>query len=194
MLPEKIIYIGVLINLLGTAWYIKNIIRGGTRPNLVSFFIWVLAPAVAIFLQLRAGAGISFIGTFMAGFGPLLIIIFSLIKRNAFWKINTFDVICGFFAILALVLYIITNKLGISIFFAVLSDGLAAAPTIRKSWKFPETESGIMYAGGIINNILALLIIKNWIFSIYAFSAYLILINIIIVFAIYHKRLLNIKK
>lgn len=189
MLPENIIYIGVLINIIGIIWYIKNIIYGNIKPNLVSFFIWTMAPFVGIFLQIKAGAGISFIGTFMAGVGPLIIIIISLLKRNTFWKINTFDIICGLFSILALIIYIITNKLGISILFAILSDGLAAVPTIYKSWKFPETESGIIYIGGIINNIIVLLIIKNWIFSIYAFSVYLILINIIIVFTIYHKRI-----
>jgi len=191
MLSEKIIYIGVFINLICLIWYIRNIFYKNTRPNLVSFSIWTIAPFVGVFLQIKSGAGLSVLGTFMAGFGPLLIIIFSLIKKNGFWKLNRFDLICGFFSILALIIYIITNKLGISILFAIVSDGLAAFPTIIKSFKFPETETPILYMGGIINNILALFIITNWTFSIYAFSIYFIVINTIIIFSIYYKKMLT---
>jgi hypothetical protein len=187
MLPEKIIYIGVLLNLIGIFWYIRTIFSSGTKPNLVSWFVWMLAPFVGVFLQIKAGVGLSFLGVFMAGFGPLLVIIFSLFKKNTFWKITTFDMICGVFSLFALILYVLTNKLGISIFFAIVSDGLASIPTIIKSWKFPESESSTTYLGGIINNILSLLIIKNWGFPIYSFSIYFIIINVIIIFSIYRK-------
>jgi len=193
MLPEKIIYIGVILNLVGAVWYIKTIAYGKTRPNLVSWFIWMLAPFVGVFLQIKAGAGLSFLGTFLAGFCPLTVIIFSLIKRNAFWKITTFDIICGSFSLLSLIIYILTNKLGVSILFAILSDGLAAIPTIRKAWKFSETETSFTYMLGIINHILALLIIRNWIFSIYSFSVYFIVMNLTIIFSIYHKKIFRTK-
>ena len=78
MLPEKIIYIGVLINIFFYFLYIKGIFKSGVKPNLVSFTIWTLAPFIGVFLMLKAGAGWATFGTFMAGFGPLLIILFSL--------------------------------------------------------------------------------------------------------------------
>jgi len=189
MLPEKIIFVGVAISFITSLWYVRNIFFGSTRPNLVSYFIWMLAPFVGVFLQLKAGAGFSSLGVFMAGFGPFLVILFCLFKKNAFWKINTFDIICGLFSVMALVIYVITNNLGISIFFAILSDLLAGVPTVIKSWKHSETETSSIYIGGIINNILALLIIKNWSFSIYSFPIYLILMNLIIVFGIYRKKI-----
>jgi hypothetical protein len=189
MLPEKIIYIGVAINLIGQIFYLKNMFSGGTKPNLVSWFIWMLAPFVGVFLQIKAGAGLSVLPVFMAGFGPLLVLIYSIFRKNAYWKITTFDIYCGIFSIFALIIYIFTNKLGMSILFAILSDGLASIPTISKSWKFPETETAFTYLTGIFGNILALLIIKTWIFSIYSFNMYLIAVNIIIVFAIYHKKI-----
>ena len=191
MLPEKIIYIGVLANLIGTIWYLKDIFRGKTKPNLVSWVIWMIAPFVGVFLQLKAGAGLSTWGIFMSGFGPVLVVVTALIKKNAYWKITAFDLFCGALAMISLIIYILTNNLGISIFFAILSDFLAAIPTIKKSWKFPETETGLTFVGGIINNVLALLIIKNWIFPIYAFSAYIVTINIFIAFLIYRKRIAN---
>ena len=192
MLPENIIWIGVFVNLIGLFMYIKGIIHGNTKPNLVSWFFWMLAPFIAVFLKLKAGAGLSVLPVFMAGFGPLLVIILSIFMRNLYWKINTLDVIYGMFAFFALVLYILTRNLGISIFFAILSDGLAAIPTLVKSWKFPETENGITYMTFIFSNILSLLIITNWTFSIYSFSIYLLVMNSMLVFSIYRKKIFRI--
>jgi hypothetical protein len=187
MLPENIIYIGVVINLVFTVWYIKTIFKDGTRPNPISWFVWTLAPFVGVFLQLKSGAGLSVLGTFMSGFGPFLVLVFSLFRKDAFWKINKFDVICGLTALFSIVLYIITNNLGISILFAILADLLAYLPTMIKTYKFPKTESASIYMGGIITNSLALLIIKDWSLAVYAFSVYLVLANLIEVALIYKK-------
>ena len=191
MIPEQIIFITVLFNLAGSFFYIKDIFYGQTKPNLVSWFLWMLAPFIGVFFQVKAGAGLSVIPVFMAGFIPLLVIIVSLWHKNAYWKITQLDIICGLFALVALVLYVFTHNLGISILFAILSDALAGIPTIIKSWKFPETETAAVYAVSIFNNILALFIIKSWIFSVYSFNIYLILINVVIVFSIYRKKIFN---
>ena len=189
MLPENIIFITVIVSLTGYFFYFKDIFFGQTRPNLVSWFLWMLGPFIGVFFQLKAGAGLSVIPVFIAGFGPLLVIIVSLFRKNAHWKITLLDVICGTLALLALIFYVFTRNLGISILFAILSDGLAAVPTLVKSWKFPETETAAVYMTGIFNNILGLLVIEKWIFPIYSFSFYLIAVNIVLVFFIYRKKI-----
>ena len=170
MLPENIIWVGVFLNLVGQLFYVRSIIEGHAKPNLVSWFIFMLAPFIGVFFQLKAGAGLSVLSIFMSGFGSLMIVITSILVKNGYWKINTFDVICGIISLIALLLYIFTRNLGISILFAIISDTLAYIPTIIKSWNFPETETGVMYITGIIGNIIGLLIIKSWIFPIYSFS------------------------
>lgn len=189
MLPENIIYIGFIVSLFGALWYVRGIIRGQVKPNLVSWILWTLAPFIAVFLQLKAGAGMSVLPVFMAGFGPLLVVIVSIFRKNSYWKFGTLDIICGIFSLIALVLYVLTNNLGISIFFAILSDGLAAIPTLIKSWKFPETENSVAYATGAFSNILGLLIIKNWVFTIYSFGIYNIAINLALIICIYRKKI-----
>jgi len=191
MLPENIIFVGVLINLVGLFWYIKDMISGGTKPNLVTWFFWSLAPFIGVFFQLKAGAGLSILPIFMAGFTSLVVIIVSVFKKNGYWKINTFDVVCGIISLLALILYVFTHNLSISILFAIISDALAYIPTIRKSWSFPETETGLMYTTGIVSNLIGLLTIKMWTFPIYSFGVYIILFNAIVVFSIYRKKILN---
>lgn len=190
MLSEKIGYIAVLIQLIGVSFYIRDMLRGNTKPNLVSWVVWALAPLIGSWLSVKAGAGLSVLPVFMAGFNPILVIIIALVIKKGYWKITKFDIYCGVLAIFALFLWFLTNNFALSILFAIISDLLASIPTIVKSWNYPDTETSAAYFGGIIANIVGLLIIKNWIFSIYALGLYFIVVNIIIVFAIYHKKML----
>ena len=191
MLPEKVIIIGIFLNIIGYYFYFKNMFFGQTRPNLVSWFIWMLAPFLGVFFQLKAGAGFSVLPIFMAGFGPFLVLLVSILKKNGYWKITSLDVICGILSIIDLALYILTKNLAASIIFVILSDGLAAIPTLVKSWQFPESETSSIYLTGIFSQIIGLLIIKEWIFTIYALGIYFIMINILIVSCIYRKKIFN---
>jgi hypothetical protein len=189
MLPSYLIYFTILISTTGYFFYLKNIIYGETKPNLVSWFMWMLAPFIGAFFQLKAGGGLAAIPVFLAGLGPLVVIFVSLFRKNSIWKITSIDIGCGIFSLLALVVYIFTHNISVAIIFAILSDALAGVPTIVKSWKFPKTETALVYCPGIINNIIVFLTIKEWNFSAYSFNAYLIIINLIIIFSIYHKKL-----
>lgn len=191
MLPEKIIYITVLVSFMGYFFYLKDIFYGQTRPNLVSWFLWLLGPFLGVFFQLKAGAGLSVVPIFLAGFGPLLVVLFSIFRKNAYWKLNKFDIVCGIFSATALILYALTHNLAVSIIFAILSDLFAFVPTFTKGWKSPETETMTVYLAGIFNNLLGLLVIKNWSFTIYSFGAYLVIANIAMIIILYRKNILN---
>ncbi|KKP88703.1 MAG: hypothetical protein UR91_C0014G0009 [Candidatus Nomurabacteria bacterium GW2011_GWC2_35_8] len=149
----------------------------------------MLAPFIGVFFQLKAGAGLASLPVFLAGAGSLLVIVFSLRNKNAYWELTKLDMICGVLSLTSLVFYIYTHNLSISILFAILSDGLAFIPTFIKSWKFPETETNSVYFADIFNNILGLLIIKNWSFTIYSFLVYLAVFNLIEIFILYRKKI-----
>lgn len=189
MISENFIYLGIVFHIVAYYIYLRSMIFGQTRPNLVSWFIWMLAPFIGVFFQLKAGAGLSVIPIFMAGFGPLIVVFVSLVIKNGYWKINLFDIICGICALISLVIYIITHNAAVSILFAILADALAFIPTFKKSWNFPETESAYAYACTIVSNTLGLLIIKEWFFTIYSFGIYLITFNIIMLLILNRKKI-----
>ncbi len=189
MLPEKIVYFALFLNCVGYLFYIKSIYSGHAKPNLVSWIMWMLAPFIGVFFQLKAGAGLSVLPVFMAGFGPVIIISVALLKKNALWKITSFDLLCGGISLAALLLYVLTHNLSISIFFAILSDALAFVPTFIKSWKHPESESPAGYSFCILSNIIGLLIIKDWTFTIYSFGVYLVVFNIAEVSILYRTKI-----
>jgi len=184
-----IAYISVIIQLIGVSFYIRGMIKGTTKPNRVSWAVWALAPLIGVWLQWKAGAGLSLLPVFMSGFNPLLVLIASFIIKQGYWKITKFDVVCGMTAVFALVLWLITKSLGLSILFAILSDFLASLPTLKKVWFYPETETSTAYTGGLIANILGLFMITEWSFSIYSFGIYMVAINLVIVVLIYRKRI-----
>ena len=194
MLPENIVYLSLIATVIGISFLIRDILVGKTRPNLVSWFFWALAPLVGVFLQFKAGAGLSVLPVFLAGFTPVIIFLLALTRKNYYWKITLFDILCGIFSLIALIFYVLTRNTGISVAFAIASDGFAAIPTLIKSWKFPETETAVGYLPGIFNNILGLLVIKKWIFSIYSFGIYFILLNSILVIFISRKKIMDLLK
>jgi hypothetical protein len=55
---------------------------------------------------------------------------------------------------------------------------LGAAPTVKKAWIKPKSESFEPYAVGIFSAATAFGVISTWAFAAYAFPAYLIFINV----------------
>ncbi len=189
MIPDYFLYFGFVFYAIGYYFYIRDMFRGETKPNLVSWVLWMLPAIIGAYFEFKAGAGLSALPVLVGGLGPVMIVLICIFRRVGYWQINTFDLICGGISIFALILYIATHNLAISITFAILSDLLAFVPTFRKTWTNPESETGLMYIASMTSNIVGLLIIKNWIFSIYSFGGYLVLGNLLEVIFIYRRKI-----
>ncbi len=191
MLPEQFGYISIFFGVAGAFCYVKDTLLGRTKPNRVSWFIWMLAPVIGAFLQVKSGAGLSALPIFIEGLISFLILFASFYNKNAYWKITTLDMFCGILSMCALIFWIITTKSEISIIFVIIADSLAAFPTIIKSWKYPDTETSSAYSFAVLSNIAGLLIIKEWTFPIYSLGIYFILMNLAILFCIYRKKIFS---
>jgi hypothetical protein len=114
-----------------------------------------------------------------------MVFISSFVNPQAYWKLEFFDYVCGILAILALLLWALTREPVVAIIFAIGSDFLAAMPTLRKSWRRPDTESGIAYLVATVSALTAFAAITTWTFSAYAFPTYLVIIDIVLAFTAY---------
>jgi len=185
MIPEYFAYLTILFGLIGIFYYIKDIIYGQTRPNIISWIFWSIAPLVGIFISYKSGISIPLlISTFMAGFGPLLVVLFLIINKKFYSKISKFDILCGILSLVAIIIWVTTKNGIISLSFAILADLFASIPTINKSWKDSEGEYMSPYLFGILNQIITFLIITNFSFLNLSFPIYLVLINIVIILGI----------
>ncbi len=186
---QYIVIVGGLANLAGIFPYIRDTLRGTTKPNRITWFMWSVAPLIATAAALADGVTWAALPIFMSGFGPLLVFIFSFTNKNSYWKLEIFDWVCGGFSILALIFWWITKDPLTAIFFAILSDGSAALPTIIKAWKYPETENVYPFTTGIINAVSAFAAVKIWILPQYIFPVYLVFINLLLSISVLRKRI-----
>jgi hypothetical protein len=174
MIHENFVFLAFAITMIGAVVYIRGVIKGQVRPNIVTWGLWATAPMIAVAAQLSEGAGLRTVHTFSTAFGPLLIVIAALIKRNAFAKIKNSDYIFGALSIIGLALWMITGEGNVAIIFAILADGFAALPTVRKLYREPETEDGRVFGLGIIAAIITIMTIDIWTFEQYGFSVYIL--------------------
>jgi hypothetical protein len=186
---QYLVFVGAIVGFFGIAAYIKETLRGNTKPNKVTWLLWSISPLIATAAALSDGVRLAVLPVFIAGFTPLLVFFVSFINKKSYWKLWTFDYLCGLFSVLALILWAITKEPIVAIIFSIMSDGFAAIPTIIKSWKHPETETGSAYAAGILNAATSFAAVKIWYFTEIAFPAYLIIVNLCLAIFIYRKRI-----
>lgn len=180
MLHPNFVIVGTLIGAIGTLAYIVDTVKGEIKPNRVSFLMWSIAPFIAFAAMLKQGVGISSLMTFSTGFLPLMVFIASFVNKKAEWKLTRFDLLCGFLSLVGLVLWMITQVGNIAIIFSIMADGLAAIPTIRKAYTYPETEIAWPWFATAIGVVLTLLTLKSWTFADYGFIVYILIVNLII--------------
>lgn len=187
MINSNFVILGALISFIGTLSYLRDTLKGKTKPDKVTWFIWVLAPMVAFGAELNKGVGIQSLMTFMVGFNPLLIFLASFINKKSQWKIGKLDITCGFLSILGLMLWIVYREGNYAIILAILADTMAAIPTLIKSYKYPETENYFAFLGGAVSALLTTLTIRVWDFAHFGFPIYTLLLCSLFVFLIKFK-------
>ncbi|UWG96689.1 hypothetical protein LPY66_17680 [Dehalobacter sp. DCM] len=179
-MPEIIKYVvilGACIQLFGCFFYIKDTLLGKTKPNKVTWLMWSIAPMIASGAAFSEGVRWAILPTFMAGFGPFIVFVFSFVNKNAYWKLGKFDYVCGVFSLMALILWGVTKEPWVAITLSLLSDGFAALPTLVKTFHYPETENISPYITGLLGQLTTFAALTAWDFASLAFPVYLIFMN-----------------
>ena len=178
-----------LISVAGSSAYIRDTLKGKSKPNRVTWSMWALSPLIGTAAALYDHADIwATVRVFLAGFLPLLVFIASFINPRSYWKLTLFDLLCGLSSLAALFVWAMVDSPELAILFAVLGDGLASIPTIRKAWRHPETETGLAYFASLISVLLIIPSIPRWDIENSAFQIYLLVANSFLLFAVYRKR------
>jgi hypothetical protein len=145
-MPEfKIIIssVAVILGFVGYVPYLRDILKGRTKPHIYSWFIWGFLGIILFALQVSAGAGV---GTWsLLAVTLISFLIFFLGLKNGQKDITKTDTLFFILAILALVLWLLVKQPILSAILITLVDMLGFAPTIRKSWSKPHSETLSMY-------------------------------------------------
>lgn len=189
MLPFWVTYIAIALRLLGGAGYIRSTLRGRTKPNPITWFIWGLTAAVAFFAQLQAGVGTQAWMTCALAVGPLIIFGISIkTSRNAA-HFTAFNLWCGLLALVGIVLWQVTDNALLAIACCIVADICGSIPTVRKAYRHPHSEAPTPYLCSIVSMVLTLLTLHTYTVAAVAFPLYIMWINIVIYGAIWQGRL-----
>lgn len=181
---QYIVFIGVALQVAGISAYIRDTMRGKTKPNKVSWLIWGAAPLIASIAAFTDGVRWAVFPIFIDGITALLVFFASLLNPESYWKLEKFDYICGVCSLFAIILWQITKEPLVAVIFSILSYLFAGIPTFVKAWKFPETESVGVYFVGFLNALSCFFAFKMFSFSEMAFPIYLVVECSYLIFAI----------
>jgi hypothetical protein len=178
------VYLGAAIGVLGTSVYLRDTLRGTTKPNRVTWLLWAVAPLLAAAVEWDEGVGLRALPTFVVGFMPLLVFIGSFHNPAAVWKIRRFDYACGVMSVVGTVVWLVTRNGILAISAAIAADFLAGIPTLMKSWTHPETETVYSYVGAVLSMAIVLLTIDHWTFDVAAFPIFIVCVASVEVFLV----------
>ena len=166
VINENWIYLGTAIGALGAAVYLRDTLRGTTKPNRVTWLLWAVAPLLAAAVELHEGVGLRALPTFMVGLHAA--------ARSSSAR-STTRPRCGRSGgsttraapcrSSAPSSGSSTRNGVLAISAAIAADFLAGVPTLMKSWTHPETETVHSYIGAVISMGILLLTIDHWTFD-----------------------------
>jgi hypothetical protein len=186
---EFLVGLAVLLAIAGNIPYIVKIFKKEVKPHPYTWLVWTIVSCVTFFGALAKGGGLGTIPILASEIFTLIIFLFSL--QYGFKEIRKVDSIFLAICLLGLIPWWYTKDPTISVVVVVIIDLIAFIPTIRKTWRKPNTETPILYSSNVLRHILILFTLAtiNIATSFHSFA--MIIVNTLMVLTILKKRLLR---
>ena len=168
--------VGLLAGLLSLAAfvpYIIAIVKGATKPNRATWWIWTTNGLILLASYYASGAESTVwvaVGYFV---GSLLTAVLALRYGEGGW--SPFDRSCLLGAALGLLFWWMFNSSIVALVTTLFVDFAGALPTIRKAYRAPETEDRVAWGLFISGNTVNLLAVEAWSFAIAVYPVYMFL-------------------
>lgn len=155
-----------------------EIIKGKTKPRVVSWFTWSLITVIAGSASLADGQYPAAILSFCAAFETLLVVVLGW--RHGDRKLEWLDIACQAGAIVGLALWLAFDSPAIAVIATVVIDLVGSVPTLAHAWRRPHEETWITFLLSGVGAGLALAVAGDWRITAVAYPLYLLLINVLI--------------
>lgn len=182
-MKDIFLVLATIITVIGVIPYLKDILKGKTKPNLVSWVTWTLLTVIATAAEISAGEYVAAIFTAAAAFETGLVVVLGLFKK-AYVKYTRFDIACQLAAVVGIVLWQMFDSPAIAVIAAVTIDFIGALPTFRHSYQKPEEETWITFALSGVGGFFGVLALETYNFVSLPYALYIVLINILMAFVI----------
>lgn len=159
-MKESLAIVASLLAIVGNVPYLIDIVKRRVKPHPYTWFIWSIVSCTIFFGQVAKGAGIGALPTAASEIFTIIIFFFSL--QYGFKTIRKIDTAFLAISLLGFIPWIITKDPTISVIIAVSIDLTAFAPTIRKTWRHPNTETPLLYSMNVVRHILMLFSLRSY--------------------------------
>jgi hypothetical protein len=181
VIDENLVWLGVLINFVGGAWYATITLRAHTRPNPVSWVLWSVTGWIAVGGQLAEGAGLEVLLTVTVAAIPTMIAAATLVarltrSRGTFEPITKLDLVCAGLSVGTLVVWWLTASGVVAIALSIAVDALPALPILRQAIRSPKSDHPSIWVGGTISATITLLTVKEHGFVTSGFAIYFLVL------------------
>ena len=157
---EALVIISIVLIFIGYMPYIRDIFRWKTHPHIFSWIVWSILNFCLFWLQLHAWAGFaSWIVLFLwINSSYIAFLSYKHGKRD----IRTIDILFFCATLFAIPLWLLLDQAIFSAFLVTWIGVLAFAPTIRKTWVNPYSETISTYFITTFRHILTILALSKY--------------------------------
>jgi hypothetical protein len=141
--------------------YIRSILRGHTKPHVLSWAIWGVGTLVVFIAQLADGAGIGAWPIGLSGLITIYIAILSWTKRSDL-SVTPLDWSCLVVALSAIPIWLVTSSPLWAVLILTAVDMVGFGPTVRKAYSKPHEERMWFYLLGGLRNVLVILALERY--------------------------------
>mgnify|MGYP001250037696 CR=1 FL=1 len=150
--------------------YIRSILKGQTRPNRASWFIWAFAEIITTATYAASGADATL--WIAAGYALGTITVASLSLRYGEGGAGLIDAMCLAGASIALIPWLALDQAELALYMIIFVDVLAVFPTLKKALADPESEDKTYWSLSFLAAVINLFAIERWAPEIAAFPIY----------------------
>ncbi|MBL8121409.1 hypothetical protein JNM87_01530 [Candidatus Saccharibacteria bacterium] len=165
--------------------YIRDIVKHGVRPRLVSWVIWTLLLGLMTIVSVQERAWGSALATGVSTIGCLLVLLLGW--NYATRGVTRFEVVIFLGALAGIALWLTLDTPLLVMLVAIAIDAAAYIPTLVHGWQKPEEESWIAFAVGVIGEgtILAAILHQHGSLLEYLYPLYAVIFGAAMVGAIW---------
>ena len=156
---------------LGGPPYLFDILKGKTKPQRTTWFIWTALGIVAFGSQTTLGAHWSLVYAGLNAAGNLAVFLLSLKFGVGGWRRQ--DVLALVIATVGVTVSLAVRAPLAALWGAIIADFAGAALTLRKSYLQPSTETSLTWFFAGTSSLLAAFAVGSWNFSLLLYPIYI---------------------
>lgn len=166
--------------------YLRDTLRGKTKPNIVSWFTWTLLTAIGGTIALIEGelgiAMLTYANTLSTG----SIVIAGL--RYGYAEMGWFDAVCQLAAIAAIGVWQLMDSPLAALLIVIVTDAIGLLPTLRHSYLKPGEETLSAYLLVAAGSALALLTLDSFAAINLLYPVYLVCADMLVAVVLVSRR------